>query len=212
VKVLAINGSPKKDGNTAYAIEVVCSQLRSAGIETEVFQVGNKDVRGCTACGQCLQRRDGKCVLPGETVNEGLALMAAADGIVLGAPVYFSGIPGTLKSFLDRTFRVAGANGSLFRHKVGVSVVADRRAGGVPVFNQLNNYLHYAEMFMANSNYWNVIFGALPGEAAQDREGTQSMRILGRNMAWLLRAIEVAKAQFPLPEPEPKEMTNFIRP
>jgi multimeric flavodoxin WrbA len=212
MKVLAINGSPRKDGNTAYAIKEVCSQLGSAGIETEVFQVGNQDVRGCTACGQCFQRRDGKCVLPGDTVNEGVARMAAADGIILGAPVYYSGIPGTLKSFLDRTFRVAGANGNLFRHKVGVCVVADRRAGGVPVFNQLNNYLHYAEMFMANSNYWNVIFGTLPGEGALDLEGTQTMRILGRNMAWLLRAIEAGKAQFPFPEQEPKEMMNFIRP
>jgi multimeric flavodoxin WrbA len=212
VKAIAINGSPRKDGNTAHAIEIVCSQLKGAGIEAEVLHIGNREIRGCTACGQCLQRQDGKCVLPGDTVNEGLARMAAADGIVLGAPVYYSGIPGTLKSFLDRAFRVAGANGNLFRHKVGVSVVADRRAGGVPVFNQLNNYLHYSEMFMANSNYWNVIFGALPGEAEQDREGSQIMRVLGQNMAWLLRAVEAAKTQFPLPEKEPKEMMNFIRP
>lgn len=212
MKVLAVNGSPKKDGNTAYALEVVCSQLRDAGIETEVLHVGNRDVRGCTGCGQCAQRRDGKCVLPGDTVNEGVTRMAAADGIILGAPVYYSGIPGTLKSFLDRAFRVAGSNGNLFRHKVGVSVVADRRAGAVSVFNQLNNYLHCAEMFMANSNYWNVIFGTRPGDAAQDREGIQIMRVLGRNMAWLLRAVEAGKAQFPLPEDEPKEMTSFIRP
>jgi multimeric flavodoxin WrbA len=212
MKVTAINGSPTKDGNTAYAIGVACAQLAAAGIETEVFHVGNRDIRGCTNCGQCFKRRDGKCALPGDAVNEGIGLMAVADGIILGAPVFFAGMPGTLKSFLDRAFRVAGANGNLFRHKVGVSVVADRRAGAVTVFNQLNNYIHYSEMFMACSNYWNVIFGRLPGEAAQDGEGNQIMRVLGRNMAWLLRAVEAGKAQRPLPAEEPKEMTSFIRP
>ena len=135
-------------------------------------------------CHQCARSKNEKCVFQGDEVNEIIQKMKEADGIILGSPVFFSGIAGTMKSFLDRAFYVSTANGGLFRHKVGISVVADRRAGGVPTYNQLNNYINYAEMFMPSSNYWNVMYGMKQGEVLQDLEGVQIMRVLAKNMAW----------------------------
>jgi len=209
MKVVAINGSPKEHGNTFTAIRAVCEQLEAENIACEIVHIGNKSIRGCIACGQCGKNRNGKCVLPGDEVNDCVQKIKEADGLILGSPVYFSAIAGTLKCFLDRAFYVAGVNGGLFRHKVGVSVVADRRAGAVPTYNQLNNYINYAEMFMPSSNYWNVAYGTLPGEVAQDLEGMQIMRILGKNMAWLLKT--KAASPIPLPEYEKKTMFSFIR-
>jgi len=209
MKVVAINGSPKEHGNTFTAISAVCEQLAAEDISCEIVHIGNKPIRGCMACGQCGKNRNGKCVLPGDEVNDCVQKIKDADGLILGSPVYYSAIAGTMKCFLDRAFYVAGANGGLFRHKVGVSVVADRRAGAVPTYNQLNNYINYAEMFMPSSNYWNVTFGMLPGEVTKDAEGMQIMRILGKNMAWLLKT--KAASQIPLPESEKKNMFSFIR-
>lgn len=209
MKVVAINGSPKEHGNTFAAISAVCEQLTAEGIECEIIHVGNKAVRGCIACGQCGRNKNEKCVLEGDGVNEWVQAIKSADGLILGSPVYYSAIAGTMKCFLDRAFYVAGANGGLFRHKVGACVVADRRAGAVPTFNQLNNYINYAEMFMPSSNYWNVAYGTLPGDVAKDIEGQQIMRVLGRNMAWLLKA--KAASAVPLPEFEKKTLFSFIR-
>jgi multimeric flavodoxin WrbA len=210
MKVVGINGSPNKEGNTHAAISAVCEQLEKEGIACEIIHVGNKAVRGCVACHQCAKKRDEACALQGDDVNEWIQKIKEADGLILGSPVYFSAIAGTMKCFLDRAFFVASANGGMFRHKVGVSVVADRRAGGVPAYNQLNNYINYAEMFMPSSNYWNVAYGASSGEVLEDAEGMQILRVLGRNMAWLLKTKE--SSQFPLPEPERKILFNFIRP
>lgn len=211
MKVVAINGSPKKEGNTYHAIRMVSTELEKEGIETEIIHVGNKLIQGCVACGQCAKNRNERCVLPGDEVNEGIRKMKGADGIILGTPVHYAAIGGTMKSFLDRAFYVSGSNGGLLRHKVGASVVAVRRSGGLPTFDQLNNYLHYAEMLVPSSNYWNVIHGRMPGEVVRDEEGLQIMRMLGKNMAWLMRLVEHGKGVVAEPEAESKTFMNFIR-
>ncbi|MDF2879004.1 MAG: reductase, partial [Clostridia bacterium] len=170
----------------------------------------NKVIRGCIACGQCVKNKDEKCSI-GDEVNGWLQKMKEADGIILGSPVHYSAIAGTMKSFLDRAFYVAGVNNSMLRHKVGAAVVAVRRSGGVPTFEQLNNYINYSEMLMPTSNYWNVIHGTRPGDALQDEEGVQIMRVLGKNMAWLMKLAEAGKGKVEEPEKERKVFTNFIR-
>lgn len=208
MKVAAINGSPKTEGNTYHALKMVTEELERQGISTEIIQVGNKNIHGCLACGKCYENKNEKCIIDDE-VNEIIQKMKSADGIIIGSPVYYASIAGTMKCFLDRAFYTAGANGGLFRHKVGASVVAVRRSGEVATFDHLNHYFTVAEMFLASSNYWNVIHGRLPGEVAQDGEGVQIMRVLGKNMAFLMKSI--AKNSDALPEKEIKVMTNFIR-
>lgn len=208
MKVIAINGSPKENGNTYHAIKIVTDELESQGIETEILHIGNKNIRGCLACGGCAQNKNEKCVINDE-VNEAIQKMKAADGILIGSPVYYASIAGTMKCFLDRSFYVASANGGLFRHKVGGSVVAVRRSGEVATFDHLNHYFTLGEMFLASSNYWNVIHGRLPGEVLQDEEGVQIMRVLGKNMAFLVKQLNNRTVE--LPEKEAKIMTNFIR-
>jgi len=208
MNVVAINGSPKEKGNTYNALKIVAEELEKQGISTEIIHVGNKNVRGCIACGGCQKNKDEKCIIDDE-VNGIIQKMKVADGIVIGSPVYYASIAGTMKCFLDRAFYVAGANGGLFRHKVGASVVAVRRSGEVATFDHLNHYFTITEMFLASSSYWNVIHGRLPGEALQDEEGIQTMRVLGKNMAFLIKSI--AQNKNSLPEKEAKIMTNFIR-
>ncbi|WP_461643322.1 flavodoxin family protein [Labilibaculum euxinus] len=211
MKVVAFNGSPKKEGNTYHALKLVTEQLELQGIETEIVHVGNKGVKGCIACGQCAKNKDEKCVLTGDDVNIWIQKMKEADGILLGSPVHYASLGANMKSFLDRAFYVSGANGNLFRHKVGASVVAVRRSGGLPTFNELNNYLNYSEMMVPTSNYWNVIHGTTPGEVLQDEEGMQIMRVLGRNMAYLLQLIDQGKNKVEAPLQEKKIYTSFIR-
>lgn len=211
MKVVAFNGSPKKEGNTYHAIKIVTKELEKENIETEIIHIGNKSIRGCTACGQCIKNKNEKCVLSGDEVNESIQKMKKADGIILGSPVYYSSIAGTMKAFLDRAFYVTGVNDSVLRHKVGASVVAVRRSGGLTTFNELNNYINYSEMIMPNSNYWNVIHGTQPGEALKDEEGIQIMRVLGKNMAWCLKLVENGKGMVDEPKRENKIFTNFIR-
>lgn len=210
MKVIAFNGSPNKAGNTFHAINMIAAELVREGIETEIIHVGNQAISGCTACGQCIKNKNEQCVLPGDNVNEWIEKMKLADGIILGSPVHFSAIGGAMKSFLDRAFFVAGVNNSMLRHKVGASVVAVRRSGGLPAFNQLNNFLCYAEMLIPTSNYWNVIHGFRPGEVTQDAEGVQIMRVLGKNMAYLMKLVENGKSTVEAPERESKILTNFI--
>lgn len=211
MKVVAFNGSPRKKGNTSHSINTVCEELEAAGIETEVIQAGNKKIRGCVACYSCVKNMDEKCVMDDDPVNEWIQKMKDADGIILGSPVYFSGVAGTMKSFLDRAFFVSSVNNSLLRHKVGASVVAVRRSGGLPTMNTLNHYITYSQMIMPCSNYWNVAHGTNPGEVEQDAEGKQIMQVLGQNMAWVLKLIEHGKDAVPAPEQPQKVMTNFIR-
>lgn len=211
MKMVAFNGSPNKEGNTYHAIQLVAAELEKEGIETEIVHVGNKTIRGCVACGQCFRNQNEQCALKDDEVNEWVQKMKNADAIILGSPVHYSAVGGTMKSFLDRAFFVAGVNGSLLRHKVGASVVAVRRSGGLPTFDQLNNFLNYSEMLIATSNYWNVIHGRTPGEALKDEEGVQIMRVLGKNMAWLMKLVQNGKGVVPEPEREAKVMMNFIR-
>jgi multimeric flavodoxin WrbA len=211
MNVVAFNGSPNREGNTWHALKMVTAELESEGIGTEIVHVGDKAIRGCVACYRCAKNRNEQCVLPGDEVNEWVQKMKAADGIILGSPVHYSAIGGTMKSFLDRAFFVAGSNNGMLRHKVGASVVAVRRSGGIPTFEQLNNYLNYSEMLMPTSNYWNVIHGRTPGEVEQDSEGVQIMRVLGKNMAWLMKLVEHGKGAITPPERETKTWTHFIR-
>ncbi len=211
MKALAINGSPNKEGNTYHAIKIVAAELEKEGIETEIIHVGNKVIRGCIACYECIKNKNEQCVLPSDEVNEWLREMKQADGIILGSPVHYAAMGGTMKSFLDRAFFVTSINNGMLRHKVGASVVAVRRSGGLPAFEQLNNYLCYSEMLIPTSNYWNVIHGLMPGEALRDEEGVQIMRLLGRNMAWLMKLVENGKGKVVPPEREEKRFMNFIR-
>jgi len=211
MKVIAFNGSPKENGNTATAINAVAEQLRTLGVEVEILQVGNKAIRGCLACGVCANNKDEKCVIKDDVVNEYFQKAKEADGIILSSPVYFSGIAGTMKSFLDRLFYVASANGGVFRHKVGANVVAVRRSGGVATFDGLNHYFLFAEMPIASSNYWNVVHGKTPGESSQDLEGMQTMSVLGEKMAWLMKLIENGAGTVEEPARQTKIAMNFIR-
>lgn len=206
MKVVAFNGSPKKEGNTYQALKLVAEALEEEGIAVEIVHVGNKVIRGCLSCGNCAMKHPGRCAI-NDDVNEWIEKMKAADGILLGSPVHFSGIAGTMKSFLDRAFF---AGNGVMRHKAGAAVVAVRRSGGVATFDQLNHYINYGEMLMPNSNYWNVIHGTTPGEALQDDEGKQIMRVLGKNMAWLMKVVQSGKDSIAEPERENKVMTSFI--
>jgi multimeric flavodoxin WrbA len=211
MKVTAFNGSPNKEGNTWHAISMVTAELEKENIATEIIHVGNKAIRGCVACGQCMKNRNEQCGQSGDEVNEWIQKMKHSDGIIFGSPVHYAAMAGTMKSFMDRAFYVAGVNNGMLRHKVGAAVVAVRRSGGLPTFDQLNNFINYSEMLMPTSNYWNVIHGARPGEATQDEEGMQIMRVLGKNMAWLLKLVEHGKGAVAEPERENKTYMNFIR-
>ena len=211
MKVIAINGSPKKKGNTYHALRLVGEQLEAKGIEMEILQVGIKNVKACTACNMCAKNQDEKCIIKNDDVNDWIQKMKEADGILLGSPVHYAALGAGMKSFLDRAFYVSGVNGNLFRHKVGASIATVRRSGGLPAFNEMNNYLNYSEMMIPTSNYWNVIHGLFPGEVHQDEEGVQIMRVLGKNMAYLMELIENGKGKVETPAVEPKAFTHFIR-
>ena len=211
MKVVAINGSPHKEGNTYHALKMVGSKLKENGIDFEIIHVGNKAVRGCIACGICREKQNEKCSIVTDPLNEWIQILKNADGIILASPVFYSGVAGTMKSFLDRVFYVSLSNGSFFRHKVGAAVVAVRRSGGSSTLDTLNHYLTYSEMMLATSSYWNIIHGTTPGEAVQDSEGVQIMETLGENMAWQLKMREMTKDALPAPAKVQKVMTNFIR-
>jgi len=211
MKVVGFNGSPNKNGNTARSLSLVFAELEKAGIETEMIQVGKEKIQGCIACYDCVKNKNETCSITDDPVNEWIQKMKKADGILLASPVHFSGVAGTMKSFLDRAFFVASNNGSLFRHKTGAAVAAVRRSGGIPTVATLNHFINYSEMIMPSSNYWNVAHGLKPGEIDQDGEGKQIMEVLGKNMAWIMKIIEHGREQFPAPEPIAKTMTNFIR-
>ena len=211
MKIIAINGSPRDNGNTFCALTEVGKAITAEDIDFEIIQIGGKDIKGCIGCGQCFKNKNGKCAIDTDILNELLPKIKEADGLVLGSPVYYSGIAGTMKCFLDRIFYVSDSNGNWFRHKVGASVVAVRRSGGTMAFNSLNHYLYITEMIIPASRYWNVVHGAKGGEALQDEEGMQTMRVLGKNLAWLLKSTNNIDAKTTEPEQEPKVKTNFIR-
>ena len=193
MKVVGINGSARKDGNTSILIRKVFDELDAEGIETRLVNLGPQSVNGCLACMKCFENKDGHCVQDKDALNEWLDEMAIADGIILGTPVYFANISGQIKCFLDRAWMVARANDNLFKRKVGAAVVAARRAGAVTAFHALNTYFGISEMVIAGSTYWNLGYGREKGECLQDGEGLQNMANLGKNMAWLIKSITASK-------------------
>lgn len=211
MNVIAINGSPHKKGNTYLALSHICEQLEIEDINTEIITIGNKKIQGCTACGACAQNKDEKCIITDDDTNLLIQKIKNADGVLLGSPVHYADISATMKAFLDKAFYVAGSNNNLFRHKVGAAIVAVRRTGGMPAINTLYNYLQYSEMFLPTANYWNVIHGTKPGDANLDEEGIQIARVLGKNMSWLLKAVNAYSKIEELPVKERKSWTNFIR-
>ncbi len=188
MKVIGINGSPRAEGNTTLALREMASELKAAGIEMEILHIGDKPIRGCMACGACGRNKDERCIITNDPVNDAIQKMKDADAIVLGSPVHYANIGGTMKCFCDRVFYVTASNGGLFAGKVGASVVAVRRSGGSAAWQALNYYLTISNIAIAGSTYWSVVHGALPGEAAQDLEGLQTVRNAAKNIARMLGA------------------------
>ncbi len=203
MKVLLINGSPHENGCTYTALSEVAKTLETEGIETQIFHIGKKPVRGCIACGAC--GKLGKCVFDDDPANEMMKLMQEADGIVIGSPVYYAGPNGALCALLDRAFYA----GSGFEFKPAAAVVSARRSGTTATFDRLNKYFTINRMPVVSSQYWNGVHGFTPDDVKKDEEGLQTMRTLGRNMAWMLKSI--ADGKQPLPTIEPFMPTHFIR-
>ena len=189
MKVVAFNGSARKDGNTAILIRTVFKELEAAGIETELVQLAGKPVHGCIACRKCFDSKNSRCTQTGDIVNDCIAKMSEADGIIFGSPTYFANITPEIKALMDRAGFVARANENLLAKKVGASVIAVRRTGAIHAFNSLNLFFLITQMIIPGSSYWNVGFGREPGDVEKDEEGMQTMRTLGRNMAWLLEKV-----------------------
>lgn len=205
MKVLLINGSPKSNGNTATGLNEMVKVFEAQEIETEIIHVGNKDIRGCIACGKCGTL--GKCVFD-DIVNEVAPKFEEADGIVLGTPVYYAGPNGTLVSFVDRLFYSTQFSKAM---KVGAVVTCARRGGNTATFDVMNKYFSISNMPIATSQYWNMLHGRAPGEANEDAEGLQTMRTLALNMSFLMKSIALGKEKYGMPEYEPFNPTNFIR-
>ena len=205
MKVLLINGSPKLQGNTYLALKEMEKVFEQCGVETELIHVGNRVIRGCIACGKCAEL--GKCIFD-DPVNEVAPKFEAADGMVVATPVYYASANGTLVSFLDRLFSSTGFDKSM---KVGAAVTVCRRGGASATFDELNKYFTIAGMPVASSQYWNSVHGRTPGEAKEDAEGLQTMRVLARNMAFLVKSIALGREKYGLPEQEEHEWTHFIR-
>ena len=205
MKVLMINGSPRVGGNTAIALKEMEQVFAKNGIEVETMQIGNKAIRGCIACGTCATK--GQCVFD-DAVNEAAPKFAEADGLVIASPVYYASANGTLVSFLDRLFYSCHCDK---RMKVGAAVAVARRGGLSATFDELNKYFTINSMPVAASNYWNSVHGGAKGDAEQDAEGLQTVRVLAENMSFLMKSIALGKEQLGLPETEPKTFTSFVR-
>ena len=206
MKVILVNGSPHKNGCTYTALSEIAETLANEGIETEIFWVGNKPISGCIACKGCFNT--GKCVIT-DTVNEFVEKAKDADGFIFGSPVHYAGASGAITSFMDRAFyHKAG----IYQGKPAAAIASCRRGGASATFDQLNKYFTICSMPVVSSQYWNMVQGNTPDEVKQDLEGLQTMRTLGRNMAWMLKCIEAGKkAGIEFPEHEEKVATNFIR-
>ncbi len=205
MKVLILNGSPRPEGNTSIALREMEQIFQTEGVETELVQVGNRDIRGCVACGGCAKL--GKCVFD-DIVNELAPKFEASDGLVVGSPVYYASANATLVALLTRLFYSTPFDKTM---KVGAGVVVARRGGLSATFDELNKFFTISGMPVASSQYWNSVHGRLPGEAAQDAEGLQTMRALARNMTFLMKSIALGKERYGLPEKEPRQATHFIR-
>ena len=189
MKVMALNGSARKDGNTAILLNVVLDELKKEDIQTELVQMAGEPIAGCRACYKCFQNKDHRCAVKKDILNDLIEKMEGADGILLGSPTYFSDVSAGMRAFIERCGFVARANDYMFRRKVGAAVVAVRRAGAIPAFNSMNLFLHYMQMVMPGASYWSIGIGRDPGDVLKDEEGIQTMKTLGENMAWLLKKL-----------------------
>ena len=205
MNVIAFNGSPHKDGVVSSGISIMKKELLKEGISVEVIHVGDQNIHGCLDCRKC--RKIGHCAIEGDMVNECFRKLSKADGVILGSPVYYGGVAGTFKCFLDRLF----FPGPDMSYKAGATVVSLRRSGGITTFHQLNNYLNLAQIIITPGLYWEVIHGNTPEELGEDEEGCQLMKVQGRNMAWLIKALAAGKKEVPQPAPLKRKRTNFIR-
>jgi len=192
MKVIALNGSARKDGNTALLINIVSDELEKEGIETELIQLGAKSLHGCRACYKCFKNLNRRCAVEKDMLNEIIEKMETAEGILLGSPTYFCDVSAGMRAFIERCGFVARANNYMFKGKVGASVVAVRRAGAIPAFSAMNLFFHYMQMFMPGSSYWSLGIGLNPGDVLEDAEGIQTMKTLGRNMAFLMKKLHAS--------------------
>ena len=189
MKVIAFNGSARKDGNTAILLNCVLEVLNGEGIETELIQLSGKKINGCRACYKCFQNKDQRCSVTDDILNECFEKILEADGIVLGSPTYFADITTEMKALIDRTGVVARANGEMFKRKIGAAVIAARRGGSIHAFDSINHFFLISQMIIPGSSYWNLGFGLKKGEVENDKEAIQIMTVLGENMAWLLKKV-----------------------
>lgn len=189
MKVIAFNGSARKDGNTAILVNYTLSVLKKKGFDTELVQLAGKKIRGCTACLKCIANKDQRCAVKGDVANECIKKMIEADGIILASPTYFADITAEMKALIDRSGYVARANGALFKRKVGAAIVAARRAGTIHAFDSINHFFLINEMIVPGSSYWNIGFGKDKGDVKKDKEAKEIMTVLGENMAWLLEKV-----------------------
>ena len=210
MKIVAINGSPRKNGNITQLLEVVRREVVSAGVEFEVLQPGPK-VHPCMACYHCLNTGSLRCVQTDDPVNDIIAACIEADGILLTSPVYHGGIAGGMKCVLDRMMLAAGCGVNQFAHKVGGALCTLRRSGGMETYQQLLGTMDAMEMILVTSDYWGAVHGADPGEALADTEGVEVAARLGRDMAWMVKVLAATRDTLPPPESFPRTMTNFIR-
>jgi multimeric flavodoxin WrbA len=208
MKVIAVNGSSKSDGNTAHVLRAMMDVLKEEGIDSELIQVGGQLIHGCVGCGYCGTSERNLCVFKDGIVDDAALKLREAEGIILGAPTYYAGIPGDMKAFLDRVFF---SSSRYFKYKVGTGVTVVRRAGGVDVVHQLMNFFNLAETITPPSQYWTVAYGMDKGEVLQDSEGMQTVRKNARAMAWLIKVINASKETIPPPKKEAREFMNFIR-
>ena len=189
MKVVAFNGSARKDGNTAILVNTLFAELKREKIQTELVQLSGKKIRGCTACGKCFEKKDRQCVIANDIVNECIEKMLDADGIILASPTYFADVSTEMKALIDRAGFVAKANDDMFRRKVGAAVVAVRRGGAIHAFDTMNHFFFISQMVVPGSSYWNVGIGLEAGDVESDDEGLATMKTLGANMAWVMKKL-----------------------
>jgi len=189
LKITAFNCSARKDGNTAILLKTALAELAREGFETELVQLAGRPLRGCTACGGCFKNKDKRCVLPDDGMNGHIEKMDKSAGILIGSPTYFADVSSEAKALIDRAGFVSIANGGLFRRKAGAAVIAVRRGGAVHAFDTINHFFTISQMIIPGSNYWNVGIGREAGEVEKDQEGMATMKVLGENMAWLLKKL-----------------------
>ncbi|HDP93970.1 MAG TPA: flavodoxin family protein [Candidatus Aminicenantes bacterium] len=211
MQVVAINASPRKEGNTHLLLKRVCEHLQAQSIDTEIIHIGAKPVHGCQGCRRCFETRDRNCVIRTDPINDCIGKMLDADGVLLGSPTYFSDVTTEMKALIDRTGYVSLANDNPLAGKVGAAVTAVRRAGAQHALDSMHHLFSVLEMPIATSTYWNIGYGGAPGEAEYDIEGLQAMDNLGNNMAWLMHCVHTGSRHHPFPKSDRTRRLNFIR-